>query len=890
MLSKNKRTDEFSEIYDYQEAEKEKKNYISPQNAIMAGTIISILNAIFLFVRYFVAIINLQYNVVTNNILYIIFAAVAPIIMWVLSTNTEYWNFHNRKVALFCIALVNAVLVVVQPVYSLYWNVIVRSIFKIKTTEAMTEGMIILLAQVLLLGLTAGTIALILKALCPAFLSEKTIVKLKRFKISHHVDMRKNKEFLYDLKMIKSLKDGKDINIRYMDRFLHILVNGATGTGKTSSVFLPAIKQDLDRKIANKELREKELLKMLLEHKAYFVGPIKEFDEYKVRPKKGYEKQFKKIWDTYQDCGITVMAPNNSIIEDVLKLAKARNVKVNVLDPAATYEMFPNALKKGINPFFVPLNLSEEERNIRIKTAAEVFSEVLIAVNERNGTSDQYFTDISRSVTTNISVACMLARNIEGKQTNIKEIEKCISNFTELKSYINIIEEHFDMSVEAQVIEKKNGKTSNTIDADVLKATKSTSRTREEELARKKKNEENPYYQTIYFIKSELLGAGEEKMFDQARGLRNLVNKLLMDPRFKEILSADDEHRIDFDDTFSKNQITVINTALEFGSEMSTAFGLFYLLTQKASVLRRPKGNRSPHYMWVDEVSQYMHSSLEDMFTLYRQYKVGVVLAIQSLSQMEKSNTTKYLKNVFMGSGTHLAFGRLGPDEMETYSKMAGTYEKDVSQKTVNETSILSDSASISFSERITPTVTNKIEGSEMRYLDFQELTVLTVNQGRVLDGQIGKVSFLSESDFNQREHKVLRWESIKDRFEIIEEETPEHQAYEEPKETRKPRENDSFLEETEDLLSVGLAAIQTEAPLEHVMRQNILNYDEYEEKKQEGDPIIKILPDAKKEQTTSEGMPVEAASSPIIDLQSMFFGEDLSPEEELRRMNQKRG
>ena len=209
----------------------------------------------------------------------------------------------------------------------------------------------------------------------------------------------------------------------------------------------------------------------------------------------------------------------------------------------------------------------------------------------------------------------MLARNIEGKQAYIDDIQNCISNFENIRAYLQIIQKHYGKNV-----------TQSFVNEDTKK---------------------NPYYQQLLFVSQELLGAGSKEMFSQARGLRNLINKVLQDTRIKTKLSEKDEGRIDFDAMLSDNEIAVVNTAIELGKSASTAFGLFFILLHKVSVLRRPLETRTPHFLWIDEASQYMHPCYEDMISLYRQYGVAVAITLQSLTQTEKSSATAYLKNVF---------------------------------------------------------------------------------------------------------------------------------------------------------------------------------------------------------------------------------------------------
>lgn len=755
-----KETNEEAKKFFYEEGEeKEKKREITLNQAINASAILTVLNFIIVASRYLVALVTLDNRILSNNACYIIPATFLPICAWIASTTVDEWNFHNKKILFFKLTIANAIAVLIQPFYTIFWKIITINVFRITVTAAMTEGMIIMLAQFIMLVCVSGTIASICKFMKPMFFDEQAEKKLKKFKITHHIDTRKNKENLYDLKIVKNLETGKNIPFIESDRFVHMVINGASGTGKTSSTIEPAVESDIIKKILNKKRREESLVSMLLKGKAYMQGPVVEFDEYAVKPYPEYEKEFKAIWKKYPDCGMTVIAPNNSVIKDIVNLCAANNLKVNVLDPAESYKAYDNVEELGINPFYIPLDLSEEDRAIMIENAGSVFSEVLIAINEKNGKQEVYFSDITKAVSTNISMVCMLARNIERKQTDIVEIETCMSNFNYLKEMVDIIEHHYGVKVIAPDIATK-GKKDQMIEADALNASYSKKEAEREAM-------KNPYYKQLLFIKSELLGAGQADMYSQARGLRNLITKLLNDSRIRNMLAAPVERRVDFDMMLANNEITLLNTALEYGSEKSTALGLFFILSQKVAVLRRPVETRSNHFMWVDEVAQYIHPVFEDIFALYRQYRVAVGVAIQALSQMSKNDSTKYLGDVLMGAGTHIVFGRLSPSEMELYSTMAGANEVMVSQKTVTQTSIFSDNPSLSVGERITPTLKNNIEGSDMRHLDFQEVTVLTIKSGRVLEGQLGKVNFLPKDAFEKKVVKKCDFEELKKQIEI---------------------------------------------------------------------------------------------------------------------------
>lgn len=698
---------------------------------------------ILLGLGYIRAITWLKSTVITNNLLIILICATAPFFLWAFSTKYDRWSFHNIKKIWLYLVISGAIATIEQPIIYLSWRFLVTKVMEIPVTENMTAGMVVSLARFSMV-IPLIIVTVILAIPIKQFITSTEIQdKIEDFKITNHVDMRKNKNSLYDLHIIKNLKTGKDEVIMEADRFVHMFINGQSGTGKTSSTIIPAVCEDLNTKIRNMIGREAALLEMLKEKKAYIAGPFAKVNESNIKPRKGYEEVYKNIYKRYPDCGMLIMAPNNDMNNTIVALCDAKGIKVNYIDPSKKYkEKF--AIAKGIANFYIPPNLSEEERCIRIVEQAETFSEVLIATNESKGEGDQYFRDINTSVTTNIAIACMLAASIEGTQTDIIEINNCISSFNELKSKIQTIEDHYDIKVEVIYPDGKKGKmdeevTKEAISEALLKKGKST--------FGKGKGTDNPYYTTILFIKQELLGPGAEKMIDQSRGLRNLINKILLDSRYKAILSVPKDRALDFDEILAKSEVTVVNTAIEYGAPKSTALGIMTLLNLQTAVLRRPQDTRSNFFIWVDEASQYMHPVYDNMYALYRQYRASTCLAMQSTSQMDKSKNTAYLKSIILGAGTQILFGRASAEEMKMYQELAGEIFEDTVQKTVSQTSLFSTSVNQNESQRVVTEKKNIITGTKIRNRNFQEVTVFKIKNNKVQSAFLGKCSFLDKNE-----------------------------------------------------------------------------------------------------------------------------------------------
>ena len=789
----------------------------SEQIIVLVLQVIFSMHAVILLIRYLWCFFRLDYKIISNSVFYILPFCILPFAVWICSTSIEYWNFRNRKMFFLKFYTVNALLTASQSIYSVLWKLIIPVILKLKPNQVLTESMITWMCRMgvfLPLALLDG---FILYTIFHMMNTEEGKEKLYRFKLNSIIDTRKNKGYLYDLShVVRDIHTGDNVVLQEEDLKTGILLNGVSGTGKTSSAITPMIRDVMDQKVKNKIARHKAIAGMLKKEKAYIPYYFPNFNERALSEEGFLEKtvvptedgteEFRDILLKYKNAGITVMAPNNGYIRDVLKLAKARKIRVNVLDPSHDWSKdFPETVvNKKLNPFYIPENLSEKDRNILINNRARVFSEVIVSINEQSKEGDVYFRDINLAMTTNIATVVMAAKYMMGQQTELLEIQACIDNPELLRPYIATIEEKRG-KVKASAITGRANASSNAANnfdhANTKREIENTARALAEddssirpvaegeshfgddekkapskaELAAYQdvnevveRNREDSLLRSIQFIKDEVLSEkGKEKMFDQSRGLRNLLSiNLVSDARITEILSAHNkEELLNFDKILSDGEITVVNTAVEFSSGLSTAFGLFFQLNFRTAVYRRNSNDKTkpnpPHYLIIDEVSQYVNDFYNDVVSFYRQYNIISCLSIQSLTQLASKAKTKHLETLFQGIGTHILYGRLSQKEMDIYQNLCGEKFKEMVQYSTVQNSLLSNNPNISRSERITPTREAAISGTSMRYRNFQEVTLLTTKNGDVLLPIEGKVSFVPKSAFNDVKYPIIHWEKF---------------------------------------------------------------------------------------------------------------------------------
>lgn len=720
---------------------------------------LTITNLILLIARYAVCIVTLDRTVISTNPLYMFGSSILSIVTWILLTSQDYFNFYNRKWKMLIVVCINISATFIQTLYTATWDHVVVYIFKIKTNDLFTANMVLTLARISVVAslVLGGVIAY--KMIAPFICAAEVKDKILAFKITHVVDNRENKQYMYDFVVVRDLKTGTVILVKMQDLFTHLLMIGASGTGKTSSVYLPQIIINIERKIKNLDLQQQEVLKMVQAGDVEVIKPFKNgrFNKKDFRVlNKSKQKEFEEIFKKYEDCGITVVAPNPDLNEDILTYASGRGIWVYNIDPTKKKATHPYEKLVGINVFYMPPEFhdiqvgdtdAEEERNIYIAEVAANFADTLNAINEMHGTGDQYFTDVNTTVTIHVTTVLMLDASIRGVQITVEDVYNCIVDFALLTPAVNNIKNHFDIKYQAEVEDKSKGRGAGRAGRERMNELRGLSQEDEEENnitdqqhVLTEADRKNPYLQTIITVESRL--RKDSKMDEHAEGLRNLLGKLLQNPRVKRVLVTNKEI-VDFNSILADNAITLVNTALSMDKTASTCFGQLFILSFNTAVLRRPKDTRTPHFFYEDETARYLSDTIDTMVTLYRQYRVACMFALQSLEQVDANKKLGYLKNVLLSAGSIITFGRASYQDAKQISELAGQVQYLMEQNTVSKTPLTAANASSSFSTRTTPDQKNYLEPDDIRARDFQECTIITTDGGRVMPGRLGKVNFV---------------------------------------------------------------------------------------------------------------------------------------------------
>ena len=688
-------------------------------------------------IMYIVCLLNLSSKGIRYNIFYIIFWLLAPFGIWRESSAYGFWNYWNRKMSLLYIALANAGLLIMTQLLRGGVAGLLPIILKIPVTTRITPGMIVMVSRLILFLVSFIPAFFIFISVNNYILDDVNKKNIQSFKVLKGKDTRGDSEFKYDCKIITRLDTGKVYHIKEKDRMLHTLSDGVTGTGKSSSTLLPAIADDLDQKVHNEDYQKKECVKRLEAGDFVINTPFKDEDfsiRYISPVRTGNADKDKEIQEAYdflcyksQSAGITVMAPNETFADQCCELAQLRSIKVRRLDPVLTEKDEHKSGCVSLNPLYISPLVKGKKREVNIADKAIIVADIFKSLFELSGSTDAYFVSLNSTITTGICKLVMLTFPTKEHRTpTLADVQMLIHTPSKCKPYLEeLVSLYGDKGMP-------------------YKGPKI-------ELDQASKFDCGVWQDVFDMVNNDMLGSNAENIYDRANGLRNQFDTFLNHPLIRDVLCPVDDSLpvLDIDKALMDGEVVVVNFAQELGQSVSMGFGMFFMLLYSLAVRQRPgnEDTRRLNFFYADEISTIANKDIEAFVTYFRQYRVGSFLALQTLDQMDKTPLTRYLKGVLLGNcAHHIVFGRISPTEMKTYETMAGMMPDTIEQDTVSETSMSMEDPSYSYSRRTTLTDKPVVTGSDMRYRDFQEVTLFTVDDGNPIPPFAGKVNFVPSS------------------------------------------------------------------------------------------------------------------------------------------------
>ena len=454
------------------------------------------------------------------------------------------------------------------------------------------------------------------------------------------IDLNDNKagtgQYTCEMFICKDGETGKTIKIPEIRRFESTLIVGVSGSGKTSMAFEPMIARDIEKKFflheATKELGfailksgvaslqnpySNEYLNDNFNLNMLTVNPNKEkiFDVYLkdlIYSQSGSKRIFK-------DVGLTYIAPDYESISHVIEVVENYGFKYNIIDPNNMHSIC-------LNPF------AFEDP---VKTSIAI-SAVLKRMYETNEVTSQeaFMQNITSQAIENLSLLLkeVYPKAHNGLLPNLEDLLTMLNNFDIVEQFCEKLKNYPELAQKYNIL--------------------------------------LTYFKNNFYSGSR----GREDTEKALQAASSQLENLLRFPGIKNIL-CNRTNNLNFDNALANGEITLICTRRgDVGAAVNKAFGLFILQLFQHAVISRP-GNektRIPHFLYIDEFPPFVCKATEDIFTIFRKYRVGTIISAQNLSQFGAEGKDNYRQTILANCTTKIVFGNNTPEDNAWWQKEFG--------------------------------------------------------------------------------------------------------------------------------------------------------------------------------------------------------------------------
>lgn len=493
-------------------------------------------------------------------------------------------------------------------------------------------------------------------------------------------------------------KKNKELVIQKgRDRTLNTAIVGPIGTGKTSSLILPIINQDI----------------------SWMTKFINDFPKIYRHP----DYHTEKVKGMYLN-GISVIEPSNDLCKKVYQLAQAHNVpeeSIWYFDPTD-----PNT--PSINPFKGPVD-----------KVAEAVTMVIEGVGENN---NFFFQQSQRNHLKNYIYLMKL--HDQNYNPTFQNLIRMYSNAQVVRAmHVKLKATIPDNYHQLEDRDERNHWSivkgvDEWFDSNLLPELDPRSR------------------QPILVQDGEF--RGQQKYFDAERefvkGLRNILDDMSTNILMRRVLF--EESDFDFDVHLESGGLLLCNTAKgELGS-LSNILGKFVLLSLQNAVFRRAPDISTFHHIVIDEFPDFVYEPFKEFPAQSRKYKTIITIASQTLSQLAMKFSDHYMQTL-LGTMRHkMVFGDLTPFDAKLFSQQFGEddeYEENSSEQVISPMQDNpSNRSGISYSKKREPIMSP----DKLIYQEPFECSVKLVEGNRPLKVQQITSNFIPKEEFKRAKFLVV--------------------------------------------------------------------------------------------------------------------------------------
>lgn len=443
-----------------------------------------------------------------------------------------------------------------------------------------------------------------------------------------------------------SILNGDIVEQAPVNRLQNACYFGPVGAGKTSTIFIPQIKQDID----------------------HYLRFIRDYPKISRDP--DFMKRKGNIATRYLN-GLIVIETSNDLCASVYDLAIKMGVpkeKITWIDPS--------------NPESPALNLLRGP----VDTVVETVTNIIAGVKADN---NDFFKQSERSHLKNFIFLLKLSCVVENK----------IATFTDLMALYNDIYVVVDrMKVLDKYVQALKTKMNDAkADYDANPDSKAY-KTRYQEIFDKY---EIAYGTSQWFhnnIKVATFGQGVlkqksgphegevmyvDEQAENVQGLKNSLDDLSKNQYLRRVLFRDSGD-FNFDDQLRNGGIILCNTAkAELQDQLAGRLGQIYLMSFQSATFRRMP-NRMPLFaLYCDEFPDFISEAFKSFVSQARKYSVSTTICAQSPSQLSYSFGPDFFNTLMTTMLTRGTFGDLGASDAKLLEPFFGEHSE--VEESINE-------------------------------------------------------------------------------------------------------------------------------------------------------------------------------------------------------------
>lgn len=481
------------------------------------------------------------------------------------------------------------------------------------------------------------------------------------------------------------------------DRFLHMLILGPTGCGKTSQTIIPMIWRDIS-------------IKKLINGK-----PV----------------------------GITVLEPKGDLAEKVYAMVNYKNNEIDKAMKDGVYTPEKYGVKRTVVyfnpilsgcPYFNPLEGEE----------SDVIENMCTTFNMLNSDSPQFFKDMTDGL---VRRAVKLLKRLYGDQATLLDLNTLVWNVGDRgrKEYVMPLKRKATMPDGSPIppdIQIENDELIDWFLNDYyagIGGAKGAPKTYE--------NTSGVRTQITKLVSNKYL----KKVLNPPKENEDgWIEYLQFQQKCKE---QGHPYKINFDESLREGYIVTMSTAQGALRDLGRFLGYFIILQLQASVFRRPgnENTRTHNMLYIDEFQVYSNPGFADMLTQGRSYRVASHLATQARDQIGMGSGRdgkSFIALVSTNARNKIIYPGVSFDDAKYYSDEFGEFENVEYMQSTRGNTLWSNMFNTQTTKQEKKEMKARFSPTDIIDRPFGQITYRIIKKNSVTAPGVSKISYIP-SDIN---------------------------------------------------------------------------------------------------------------------------------------------